>query len=434
MTVPRPEWTRAGNDFGFLWAELGIAAAIDRVREDRDTLSGHITFRTAAGAHLHLTKLNLMAPRPRADLTKYMRERAPGPEWDEVLEQICTIILREWYTPPRPIDLHTITMPAASDIYLDSRRMIPSGQMTGLYGPGESAKSLLALGLGLSIASGVPFAQVQPVKIGDVIWLDYEDVAWVAASRQGAFMRGMGITGQPPLHYYEMDRPIFEVSEWLRAEVARTNAVLVIVDSYVPSVGADPETADAAQRFHRAIRMTKAATLVITHISKTDMEKRRAMPFGSVMVTNLARSLWEISKASDEREDARNPNTPRELRIGAYQRKNNFGRRGQEAFRLRLSLEGGLVTRIEATEAHIEDDSELSEKAGLAQLIENALKRGGQMTAGELAEWTGQSPDNVGRTLRRRSDKFVRLDGGAQGGRGREGKWGMRARGREEEA
>jgi hypothetical protein len=318
---------------------------------------------------------------------------------------------------------------SSGPIFLDSAGLYARGEPNIIVAPGESNKSTLVLATGVAFKYGVALAHMRPLHDVRPLFLDWEDNPDVSAARVKAIKAGLGITDCSPFPYYHLDRPLYEASRWLRAVVQRQRINMVYVDSAVPASGAEPESADAAQRLHRALRSLgpDVTSEITAHMSKGDMEKLNGGVFGSVMGPNLARSVWQVVKGEEDEDEGIQHGETREFTIALIQRKNNLGHRRR--FGLRVSWEGREYEHprvIRFTEARIADDPSLADRAGLKTLIANALKKQGKMTIDEIVEWTGAKLHSVKSTLRRMDD-VVRIDEGGQGGRGKKTAWGLRA-------
>jgi hypothetical protein len=129
-----------------------------------------------------------------------------------------------------------------------------------------------------------------------------------------------------------MSRSLADEAPRLRADLARQDVQLIIVDSLVPACGPEPEGADATIRTLNALRSFAGTTrLVIAHVNRNDADKTRGTtrPWGSVFVRNLARAAWEIKRIETDGPD---------LVLGAYLTKRNDGKRGIAPWGLRFAF------------------------------------------------------------------------------------------------
>lgn len=427
--MTRATLTRRGDDFILAWPDWEIVARVEGVYDTREGLYCELTV-LAPGGHLLTRKINLMATRSLAELAKELSRRGPAP-WTMILEELAVIVVREWRKPPECLDL--AAMPARGDapLFLDDAGLAPTGEVSLLYGPGESLKSLWAMTYAMALQHDVPMAGIRrAIPTGVVpLFLDWEDTPEVAAMRHRAVAAGLGLPEAQPFPYVRMDRPLAEAVRWLRAEISDHGTTLIIVDSYVPASGDEPEGNEAATRFHRAVRSlgTGVTTLVVTHIAKADIEKRVGSPFGGVMVGNLCRSIWQVVRGEDL--DAEGADQ-RAIGLGLFQRKNSFGRPRKASMVVTFHGRDGQAPRmIDFRQATLDHDQILLNIEGTAALLEAVLRHERRpLTVRELAERCGLKEASIKTALHRGKQFTVVSEGG---GRGHEATWGLLEPGRE---
>jgi hypothetical protein len=260
------------------------------------------------------------------------------------------------------------------------------------------------------VATGLDLpAGLRPSAPGAVLYLDYESCLEEHQDRLAGLLAGLGRENAPGIFYRPMARALADDTATLRAEIVRHNIGFVIVDSYGPACGAEPETADPAIRMMNALRSFAPATrLVIAHVSKAGAENRGpSRPYGSVYVTNLARSVWEARRSEDD--------GGADLNLGLFHRKVNRGRLlAPLGFKVTFD-EGGIFLGSQ----DLQHQPDLLARASLAFRLQKALA-GGARSVAELVEETGKSTDTVARTLRRLrgSGKVIDLA---------DAKWGLKA-------
>lgn len=398
--ISKANWQRQGDDFTFGWPDLPIVVVINRLHEDHDTLSADLMVNTDKGGHIHLARLNLMSSRSRSELVKELTKRGANVPWADMLEQVCAISVREWRTPPASALLDDLPI-YTGDIFLDSVGLLPTGDTALLYGPRESAKTTVAMALAIMMYHGCPAGPIQPLQTGiKTLWLSWEQRARAVKATFAALKRGFGITDRTEVTFIEMERSIGDCAHWLRAEVARHKIGLVVVDSYIPAAGYEPQTNDAASRVFRTLRSfgQGVSTIVISHLSKLDIAKHGADPFGGVTSMNLSRSAWMVNRGEDEAVTDR-----RAFPIGLYQTKNSYGRKRQFALRLDFyGPVGAYAERVELVSMRLIDDPELAEKGGLRLLIEAHLAATNTwVSVKDIATALSVRPQTVFKTLTR---------------------------------
>jgi AAA domain len=209
-------------------------------------------------------------------------------------------------------------------------RFIPAGHVTIFYADSEVGKSLLAIGLALSITEGRPYLG-HDVERGRVLLVDGEDGPFEVKRRATALARGMGLTNIPadliymqPGNRLETDAGRKELSE----AVAATQPLLVIVDnlgSLFPSIEMNNEAAINTALW--TLKRLGPAVLVIDHMTAKPSRGAysRSGPLGSSFKRHGVRSaLMLLRAAGGERV--------------LLHTKSNLGRR-EEAFRVRITFD-----------------------------------------------------------------------------------------------
>ena len=395
-----PTWKRTGDEFSFLCEEHGIGAELAILDEDATSVAAEIVFLAADGGHLLQRRANLMSSPTRAQLVKELVRRGEGVPWDVVLEQLCTIAIREWRKPPSSVSLDDLPL-YTGDIFLDSMGFLPTGDTALLYGPRESAKTTVAMALAIMVSHGNPAGPIQPLQSGiKTLWLSWEQRERAVKATFAALKRGFGLTDRTGITFIEMDRTLADCARWLRTEVAKHKIGLVVIDSYIPAAGYEPQTNNAASRVFRTLRSLgqDVTSIVISHLAKLDIYKHGAEAFGGVTSMNLSRSAWMVSRGEDEPAQDR-----RSFPIGLYQTKNSYGRKRQFAIRLDFfGPVGSYADRVDLTSMRLLDDPDLAEKGGLRLLIEAHLAATNTWaTSAEIAKALSVKPQTVYKTLTR---------------------------------
>lgn len=421
-----PTWRRVGDEFEFTWTEHGVAATVEILDEDRTSVWGEIVFTTTeGGGHLLQRRTNLMAPRSQSELAKELTKRGRGVPWDIVLEQLSTIALREWRRPPDLVDLSQVEIPHGRPLFLDSAGIIPRGGVSVLYGPAESAKSIVALGLSAALGHMLPIGSIQPLDHVRTVYLDWEDTKVTAAARLAAIRKGWRVNPTSDVQYIPMEHSLPEAARWLRAKVAQHNIGLIVVDSYVLAVGQDPETSEAMQRLKRALRSLgpDVSALVLSHRSKTDLDKRDGTPYGSIMVRNIARTEWQATRSEDDDISA----GTRTFQIQLRERKANWD--VKKTLGLQVAITGKSMQFpdvVTFSSADPFDAPSLTEALPLRdRIVRLLLRRRQPMSIEDIAEELNSTPKVVDRTLRRMGN-VVKVDSGEKG-RGRKAMWALRS-------
>ncbi len=252
-----------------------------------------------------------------------------------------------------------VDMPAPEPRRYLVEGIVPESYPTMIYGDGGVAKSMLALSLGLGVASDAGTWLGCRIEAGGVLYLDFELDAAEQNRRVSRLVNAEGL-GKPPrmLRYMSaVGARAREVFEDALEECKEHDVKLLIVDSLGPALEGDAEASRDVISFYNEVvgpfRTAGVAPLVIDHQSKLQGGERyqHKRAFGSVFKSNLARSVLQVE--ATERCDG-------ELTVRLRQNKHNFGPL-LKPFGARLMFSEEQV-RIEAVEL---EETDLAEEGTL---------------------------------------------------------------------
>jgi len=216
--------------------------------------------------------------------------------------------------------------------------LIWKSHAAGWYGEGGIAKSLLALHLGLIVASPDHDEWFgHKVKTGPVLYLDFELDADEQHRRLLALSEGESID-MPETFYYLSAAGGSSAEAFAAAlqEAQRLGVILVIVDSVGFALEGDSELAkDVLGFFRERIDPLKAAgitPLLIDHQSKIIKGEKYSdkQAFGSVYKTNAVRSMMQLrGEWGGRRDDRHIPPHQEQLRIQGARVQHSAGVRGR---------------------------------------------------------------------------------------------------------
>ncbi len=408
---PQGDLSREGDDFRFVWAELGVEIRVTRLRDGGDGPQAELTV-SADGRALHWGRAFLASVSAREGIVKKLNAINAKFGWRDILEQVCWRTTEALRTTTPTVQLAPARAPAGRHLV---DKLILENEINLIFADGGSGKSLLALALAVAMTTGKALpAGIAPRRTGPVLYLDWESCVEEHQERLDGLLAGLGISGPVPIFYRRMVGAVADEVPALRAEVARLGAVLIVVDSCGPACGTEPEGADAALRAFGAMRHLGQTGLVLSHVSKLHADMKGPLrPFGSVYMMNVPRSVWELRRTTTEEEDT--------LTVGLYHRKINRGRL-LPPFGLTFEF-AEAVTRIRA--ADMGQDASLRERAGLGYSILSVL-RAGARTIPELVEELEAVENSVKVTLYRleKAGKVAQLEKPAPG---RAARWGLKA-------
>lgn len=331
-----PRVMLVGEDASVTWPGLALVLTFRALHESSDGVHAELTV-AIGGRDLHWGRLNLAATSSREQLVKKLDAQVKDVPWRDVLERSCRMTA-DAIRVGEPIVTLEPRLPVSGDRYL-IERFLPLGIPTVLYGDGGVGKGFVALSMAIAagLRADLP-AGLRACAMARTLYLDWESTRDEQEERIALLSAGLGLT-PPEITYRRMIRSLADDAAVLRKEIAQRGIGLVIVDSLAPACGAEPEGADAATRFYGALRSFGPVTaLIIAHVSHaTAMDKGKpGRPFGSVFVANLARSTWEIRRATeDDQADS--------VTLALYHRKVNRGRR-HAAIGLTLTFSHDRVT------------------------------------------------------------------------------------------
>jgi hypothetical protein len=387
---------RAGDEIAFTWPAQALTLSFTGLRESSEGVHAELSVVSGVLGEIHWSRINLSSSPAREQLVRKLAQALPGAPWRAILERACRDAARE-IRAGEPVV--TLLPRRAPD---ETRYLVPklllAGETNLLYADGGHGKSLLALAIGAAVAtqSALPGGLKPSVRV-PVMLLDWESYRAEHEDRLARYYEGLDVAEPPQILYRPMARALADEIARIRAEVARHRVGLVIVDSFAPACGAEPEGSDAAIRLMNALRSLAPATrLLLAHVSKASAEARTGLTraFGSVFVMNLARNAWELRRADEDGGS--------DLVLAAFHRKANAGPL-LPPLGFRFQFQGALTT----LHAHdIGQAPELAARASLAFRIRTALAAGSR-TVADLAETIEASEDSVSRTLRRLTSKGV---------------------------
>lgn len=430
--MSKPTVERHAESWVLTWPEHSIGMGMDRPRESFRGLEFEVTVQSqlpAGSGHIAgPIKLDLLSSDAQSRFAARMAKRVNGlplDTWERIVIQACTLVARDYRAPTPSVNLATYTdEDDEADEYLIPG-LLPKGETTILYGDGSSAKSLMALRIALSCATGRPLpwgaSPAAPVK---VLYLDWETNVGKMRSRMARLAAGMGIDlpNLPDIRYRgtvrrRTIRSLTDELPSIREEIDREDIGLVVVDSISYAVnGPLVEDMTARQATNDLRQLAPATRLVIAHLNKdaADNATGPVRPFGSAYFWNGMRSGIEVRKAREQ---------PRGgvMELGVFHRKSNDDEL-LRPFGLEVHFDGR-DGPVEVRKGSIEDIPDLAARTSISSRITAALRRG-EMDTPTIAGEIGEDVPTTRKTLER-MDNITQIRAG--GGRGHAATWGLRA-------
>lgn len=388
----------------YVWDQVGYGLKLDHLRESSDGLHAEITVKTSHAwlnggkEHIHWARLNLSSTQTRSSLVKHLASRPnqADVDWATMIEYSCTQCAR-WFRRGEPfVDLSKVVYTREVPFLL--RQFLPLGEISVLYAPAGTSKSIIALMCGVAVRLGNPVGNLFiPTMQSPVLYLDWETREETHARRMAMISNGLGygLATLPVITYRRQYRTIADDAAQIKAKVRDDGIKFVIVDSLGPASGGEQEKADATIRAMAAIRSlgSDVTSLVVSHMNQTHAEQTNGTtrPFGSIYVGAMARKLWEVRKSSHTGAGY--------LDVGLFNTKVNDGQ-PDGPFGARITWDQEAFT-VKIRRTDLRDDAELVGRMGPTDRIIAALRSGDVIEMAELIKMTGAEPNTVRSILSR---------------------------------
>ena len=174
---------------------------------------------------------------------------------------------------------------------------IYANQISLLYGKGGSLKSWIALYMcvlcDLYAEENESGLHPTPTKI---LWLSYEEDQQTVYERIQAIHAGLKFEASSNIHFRFMTRPLVDDVSVLKEFCDNEEIGLIVVDSAIPASGGEASDSGAADRLFKGLQQLRGGKLVLAHEAKNSTSNN---PFGSVVFTNMPRSVWEVQSEAD---------------------------------------------------------------------------------------------------------------------------------------
>lgn len=278
----------------------------DRVEDDR----GGIWCEVSATVHFHGGDSEVVIPPSRTNLmnatrsgwrahTDELESRYSAADWYDTFRSLVTSTITAHRDGGAPVALDPDTDPVQFEPFL-LEPIVAGRGVTVLYGEGGMGKSLLGLAIALSVASGWPLFNAMPLRVGPVVYFDYEDDSDLHDRRLAALMAGANLTElKHPILHKSLIAKVASSQATMRRAVADAKAELVVLDSIGMGRGGDAHGPEDTIRLFRALRSLDCPVLALDHVSHQTRTKRATQrkledlaPYGSVYTVNSARLLW----------------------------------------------------------------------------------------------------------------------------------------------
>ena len=206
------------------------------------------------------------------------------------------------------------------------RPFIAATGVSLLYGSHGSNKSMLALQWAIGVATGKGFNGEEPLKVGPVLYVDFEDSPEPHQFRLSAIAEAMELSEEDVSRLIWHERVkgnLKDAKRRLRRLVRDEGFALVIIDSIGLARAADVSGSEATIKLFKMFNQLGASILALDHMTKEDnkrvstgrMDYREATPIGSQFTQSSARLAWFINILPQS--------TPKQKKANLYNTKHN---------------------------------------------------------------------------------------------------------------
>lgn len=287
----RPIIETVGDIYKFDFQEEKVRAQVAYLRDTPDGLKGELqlaTYREGEESFIHYANMNLLSTRSRKEISKYAGSRVNTIDWDALLECVSSWTV-QYYREGEPVKMvGNITDEKAIEYTVYP--IVIKNEQNIIYGYGGTGKSYIACLLAMLIQTGSSRVGLNPAQ-GNVLYLDYETSSKEINRRIRELKKGLGFFENCEICYRKCHIPIADDIETIKQIVLENRIDVLIVDSVGPACGGEPETADVALRYFRALRSLGITIISITHRTKKEDSKG---PFGSIYWWNFTRNIWKV--------------------------------------------------------------------------------------------------------------------------------------------
>lgn len=404
--MSEPTETYLEDEYHFVWSDIDIELVVERVREERGALRADFSPQSVSGrGFLPTQTIDLVSGESAKRYANVLGSRVlDGDAWFDMITK-AQRLTRERYRSGEPsIVLRDVAWSERPRFLVYP--LVEDAVRTIIFGDGGVSKSLHAMALAATVATGKPIipGASAPSRSGAVVYLDWEDEAITHAERLAAICAGAGVPVPDNIVYMRRVGSLHESTREIRREIVRTGAVLAVVDSVGAACGGDPEKSSDVIRAFDAMRALGVAVVAIHHVTKD--QKDRTKPFGSVYSPNLARLTWRLD---------REPGQPGEMFVRAQSYKgNNVGELPMLGHRVMFETDeaNGRLASVRFTTA---PPSQLPAANNSLRNRIGKVLQDGALTADLIAGEIGATVPVVRTQLNRHKDWFVHLTDGTWG-------------------
>jgi hypothetical protein len=416
-----------GDDYIVQWDPINFGFHFSRLRETDSAIRALVTpvQLQTRDRILAPSWVSLFTMADRDRLAKAMHERVSSPDdpdskdrlkdWRDSVEEAFTAVI-DLHTREEPLDDLATYEPPPDDGALIGPSILLRNQINVLLADQKSGKSYDALLLAVSVSTGRADLLPRPFTLngpgGPVIYYDAETDKTAQRRRLERVCAGLHLPQLPPIHYRRLSPPLVDRAGLIRGDIARTGAVLVIIDSLTYAAGGELNSLDVSVPTMNAIGELGAnvTKLLTSHHGKGARKPgERPSMIGSAGFEFKARNIWTLRKDDVRGEDSL---------VQAWEHSHINDGRNERGFGLRLEF-NDTNTAVRFCSLAVDDSAFVAQHGGThADKIRAALLNTEFLKADTktLAKLTGLDERVVRRSAETIED--VRRVGDASGGRG----------------
>jgi hypothetical protein len=364
------ELAEVGGRYALHAPKHSVTLSFERLHDARGGVYAELTVMLGGSELLTSVDVGLKSNTAHTNLAKDLTRVARTIPWKVLVQHACALVLAR-HRHGEPIIV--LEPAAAPHVPFLLNPIIYQQHPTLIYAPGGTCKSYLALWFALLVCHGHAHAGVGGVR-GAVTYLDWE----LNQATVGGRLKELQ-TGHPELSvvrpfYRRCELPLHQEVHAIAAHVAAHHIQLLIVDSVALACGGELSSPEAAITLQRALRKIGCASLTLAHVAKAVPDGHAPTAYGTVFFRELARNVFELSKADDEHP----------IHVALTQVKNNFGPKHDPlGFALTFDREAGSV-RVDAHA--VADDPVFEDKLPIPSRIRTLLEDGTRRSSQEIAD------------------------------------------------
>ena len=344
-------------------------------------------------------KLNLMAERSIGGIVKKIEENTHDLDlsWKLAVEQAARASVRMMRDGNKEERWRDRSAPdtAPEPFLIDP--FVSANGVTHLFSPPGAGKSLVALGIAYSIATGQPIFGATPNTIGPVLYLDFEDNHQTHEDRLNAICNAYGYEGTPPIMYIRLRGGLKKNLRYIRSVKRRIGAAAYILDSVGKAKGIGLGDQDAAIQLFDLADQIELPGVAVDHVTKVINEKIKqgtvhaesVMAIGSQFSTAAVRLAWFMQEIGSS--------TPTTKRFNLHNTKvNNVAK--QEGRKLYIHIEANrrqLPVSMQFEVLHGLLETEMGSESKPMQVAQAMERAGKAVTYEEIEQLTGLGRNSV---------------------------------------